>query len=104
MPDIFQDFSIIAKRWPIFAALTTPEGLNEWWQIIDADQDWSDTRVRFELVPGTPATPVRFRHVGWRTNNDLYRVSCSCWAAYLRILRRWFEHGERVPHERRLEL
>ena len=143
MPDIFHDFSIAGKRGAVFAAISTPDGLNEWWtktssgeprtgavyhlgfgpgfnwrarvteclvnetfelQIIEADEDWTDTRVRFELLPASPATLVRFRHVGWSTNNDLYRVSCYCWAAYLRILRRFVEHGEHVPYERRLEV
>jgi len=143
VPDIFHDFSIVAKRGPVFAAISTPEGLNEWWtksssgeptagalyqlgfgtgfdwgarvtevvpdesfelQIIEADADWTDTRVRFEVLPGSPATPVRFRHVGWPTNNEHYRVSCYCWAAYLRILRRYVEHGERVPYEKRLDV
>jgi hypothetical protein len=27
-----------------------------------------------------------------------------CWAIYLRVLRRWLEHGERVPYEQRLDV
>jgi len=30
-------------------------------------------------------------------------VSCYCWAMYLRIMRRYLEHGESVPYERRLD-
>ena len=143
MPDIFHEFSIIAKPGPVFAAITTPSGLNEWWtktcagelrsggvyelgfghgvdwrarvtaivpnevfelQMIEAHADWMDTRVRFEILSGTPATPVRFSHVGWPSNNSHYRVSSFCWAAYLRILRRYVEHGEHVPYEKRLEV
>ena len=72
-------------------------------QMIEADEDWTDTRVRFDLAAGSGVTPVRFRHVGWPSNNDHYRVSCDCWAGYLRILRRYLEHGEHVPYEKRLE-
>jgi uncharacterized protein YndB with AHSA1/START domain len=142
MADILHDFTIRAKRGDVFAALTTPAGLNEWWtktapgeprqgaiyelgfgpgfawrgrvteiapnevfelQMIKADEEWTDTRVRFELLPGSGVTPVRFRHSGWPTLSDLYRVSCYCWAAYLRILRRYVEYGERVPYEKRIE-
>lgn len=71
-------------------------------QVIKADDDWTDTRVRFDLGPGSGVTPVHFRHVGWPTNNDLYRVSSYCWAMYLRILRRYLEYGEHVAYEKRI--
>ena len=73
-------------------------------QMITADADWTDTRVRFDLSAGSGVTPVQFRHVGWPSANELYRVSCFCWAAYLRILRRYLEHGEHVPYETRLDV
>ena len=31
MPDIFHDFTIVAKRGAVFEAITTPRGLDEWW-------------------------------------------------------------------------
>jgi len=143
MPDIFLDFTIVAKRGDVFAAITTPPGLDEWWtktsrgeprsgavyelgfgkgfewrgrvtafvpnetfelQMIKADDDWTDTRIRFDLASGSGVTLVSFRHIAWPANNSVYRVSCYCWAAYLRILRRHLEHGERVPYEKRLEV
>lgn len=71
-------------------------------QVIQADEDWTDTRVRFELLAASGVTPVHFRHLGWASNNDVYRVSCFCWALYLRHLRRYVEHGERLPYEQRI--
>jgi uncharacterized protein YndB with AHSA1/START domain len=142
MPDIYHNFTIATRRGAVFEAITTPDGLNEWWtktssgeprtgaiyelgfgpgfdwrarvtrivpnelfelQIIKADEEWTDTRVNFELVAGSGVTPVRFRHMGWASPTELYRVSCYCWAAYLRILRRYLEHAERVPYERRID-
>ena len=73
-------------------------------QITGADPDWTDSRIRFDLFDGAAATTVRFRHLGWPSNNEHYRVSCFCWAMYLRILRRYVEHGERVPYEKRLNV
>jgi uncharacterized protein YndB with AHSA1/START domain len=69
-----------------------------------ADGDWLGTRVAFDLTPGTDATQVRFSHTGWPTQNEHYRISCYCWAMYLRILRRSIEFGERVPYEKRLDV
>lgn len=68
-----------------------------------ADADWTGTRVGFELSPAAGATQVRFYHRGWPEENDHYRISCHCWALYLRLLRRYLEHGETVPYADRLD-
>jgi uncharacterized protein YndB with AHSA1/START domain len=69
-----------------------------------ADGDWTGTRVGIELAERDGATWVRFRHTGWPEANEHYRVSCCCWAMYLRVLRRSLEHGESVPYEERLDV
>jgi uncharacterized protein YndB with AHSA1/START domain len=71
-------------------------------QITVADTDWLDTRVGFRLEAKGEGTWLRFYHSGWRDQNEHYRVSVHCWALYLRILRRFLEHGERVSYEERL--
>ena len=50
------------------------------------------------------ASRVLFYHKGWPSENECWRVSCSCWAMYLRLLRRNLEYGEFVPYEKRLEV
>jgi uncharacterized protein YndB with AHSA1/START domain len=72
-------------------------------EIVGADADWLGTRVAFRLQPRDGATWLQFSHVGWRSINEHFRVSCSCWALYLRILRRNLEHGEVVAYEDRLD-
>lgn len=69
-----------------------------------ADADWLGTRIGFHLNEQADATQVRFYHTGWPTFNEHWRISCYCWAMYLRILRRRLEHGEEVPYERRLDV
>src|SRR5262245_38960445 len=69
-----------------------------------AMEDWMGTRVGFRLEEKGGVTQVRFRHLGWPEANEHYRVSCVCWAMYLRLLRRYVETGEIVPYERRLEV
>jgi uncharacterized protein YndB with AHSA1/START domain len=73
-------------------------------QLTEAHPDWIGTRVGFHLERATEATQVRFYHTGWPTPNEHWRISCYCWAMYLRILRRYLEHGETVPYERRLDV
>jgi len=72
-------------------------------EIVRADQDWTGTRVGFRLEDQSGRTWVRFHHTGWPEANEHWRISCYCWAMYLRILRRCLEHGERVPYGERLD-
>ena len=73
-------------------------------RITKADSDWTGTVIRIRLEPEQDRTWVRFCHAGWPECNEHYRVSCNCWAAYLRVLRRSLEHGESVPYEIRLDV
>lgn len=73
-------------------------------QMTESDADWNATRVGFELEPSDHGTQVRFYHRGWPEANAHYRISCHCWALYLRILRRHLEHGETVPYADRLSV
>jgi uncharacterized protein YndB with AHSA1/START domain len=74
-------------------------------EITQAHEDWNGTRVGCQLAAdGQAATRVRFYHTGWPSDNEHWRVSCYCWAMYLRLLRRYLEHGEFVPYEQRLDV
>ena len=72
--------------------------------ITDAHVDWIDTKVGFLLNNKNDVTEVHFYHKGWPQNNEHYRISCYCWAMYLRILKRYLEYGEQVPYENRLNV
>jgi uncharacterized protein YndB with AHSA1/START domain len=72
-------------------------------EITKADADWTGTKIGFALSPIEGGTQVRFHHKGWPHLNDHYRISCYCWAMYLRILKRHLEHGETVPYAKRLD-
>jgi hypothetical protein len=108
--NIFHDFFIKAPPDHVFRTVSAPEGLDRWWtkrsageprpgaefelELTHADEDWIGTRVGFRLESKSGGTQVRFYNEGWRTPNEHYRISCYCWAMYLRILRRYVEHGE----------
>ncbi len=72
-------------------------------EITDAHPDWVGTKVGCALTAEGAGTRVQFYHSGWPEANGHWRVSCFCWAMYLRILRRHVEFGEQVEYERRLE-
>jgi len=142
MPDIEQELPIRASARDVFAALSTPGGLDKWWTLkssgvpklgnsyaldfgpgyqwraavtrcdddrcfeltlTEADADWTGTRVGFELRPAESGTQVRFYHRGWPEANEHYRISCHCWALYLRHLRRHVESGDFVEYGKRLD-
>ena len=73
-------------------------------KLVKAGPDWLGTRVGFQLSARKGLTQVRFHHTGWPEQNEHYRISCYCWAMYLRILKRYLENGETVPYERRLDV
>jgi len=69
-----------------------------------ADQDWLNTTVSFHLEQADGQVNVRFHHKGWNQANQHYYISCYCWAMYLRLMKRYIEHGEVVDYEQRLNV
>ncbi|MEZ5294362.1 MAG: SRPBCC domain-containing protein [Vicinamibacterales bacterium] len=86
----------------LVAAVDEPRWIE--WEMIEADADWTGTRVGARLTETGERTIVDFYHTGWRHPNAHFRTSSCCWAQYLRILRRFLEHGERVPYADRLDV
>jgi uncharacterized protein YndB with AHSA1/START domain len=95
MPDILRDFPIKAPPARVFEAISAPGEMDRW---------WTKTCSGRPSAGATPAgTQVRFYHRRWSAENERYRVSCHCWALYLRLLRRQVEYAESVPYEKRLD-
>lgn len=90
-------------QWQARVTTYSPDSAFEL-EFVKADDDWTGTRVGFQLEPRGDRTWLRFSHTGWPSANEHYRISCNCWAAYLRILRRFLEHGETVPYADRLDV
>jgi len=89
--------------WHAIATLWIPNSAFEL-KLTDADRDWLETRVGFELREGNGVTAVKFYHQGWPEANEHYQTSSFCWAMYLRLLKRYVEVGEVVPYEDRLNV
>ena len=73
-------------------------------KITHSEEDWQGTRVGFRLDDNEGVTQVRFHHADWPEMSEHYRISCFCWAMYLRLLKRYVEVGEVVPYEARLDV
>lgn len=89
--------------WQGVVATCVPDHWIEW-QMTVADGDWTDTRVGVRLSGSGDTTVLEFYHRGWKDANEHYRTTNCCWASYLRVLRRYLEHGERVPYAERLDV
>lgn len=72
--------------------------------IQNSDNDWSGSKVGFHLINKNNFTEVQFQHLGWKEDNEHYRVSNYCWAMYLRLLKRYLEFGEVVLYSDRLNV
>jgi len=72
-------------------------------ELVRADDDWLGSRITFLLDERDGVTVLRFAHTGWPQAITHFRVSAHCWALYLRLLRRYLEHGDVVPYDRRLD-
>jgi len=90
-------------EWRAVVTQYTPDSAFEF-QLTQADSDWQNSRVGFELTEQDGCTTVKFHHVDWPEANEHYRISCFCWAMYLRLLKRYVETGETVPYETRLDV
>jgi uncharacterized protein YndB with AHSA1/START domain len=90
-------------QWTARVASCEP-GVALEWEMLDVMDDWKGSRVGFVLRRDGERTWLDFHHVGWADSTEHFRISSCCWAAYLRILRRYLEHGETVPYEIRLDV
>ncbi len=127
---VFQTISTprgMVKWWPLQASghselgaiLTLDFGPGYHWQaqvtqmvpptefeltLIKADSDWQDNTVGFQLNSMKDGTNVRFYNRGWKEANDHFCISNYCWAMYLRLMKRYVEHGEVVEYSDRLNV
>ena len=142
MADIFHTLQVRATASNVFAAISTPAGLDAWWgdettgevitggpflfhfrpshdwraivlriqrdelfelEFVDADADWTGSKVSFRLKANGTVTTLEFSHTGWKEMNEHFRISSYCWAMYLRLLKRYVEFGEEVSYPERLQ-
>ena len=58
----------------------------------DADEDWQDTMLSFEIMPiNRQAQILRFEHRNWRSVNEHFRKTSYFWAMYLNDMKNLLE-------------
>ncbi|MDA1029280.1 MAG: SRPBCC domain-containing protein [Bacteroidetes bacterium] len=71
------------------------------WTFTDAEPDWTNTTLSFDLSQEGEWTWLEFRHANWGSESTHFRVSSYCWAMYLRHLKRYVEDGIVVAYDKR---
>jgi uncharacterized protein YndB with AHSA1/START domain len=104
IPQIGEVYTLYFGPEYLWKAIVTKHQHNEVFELelTDAMPIWMGTKVGFTLTAKGSGTETAFYHTGWIGNTEHYRTSGFCWAMYLRILKRWLEHGETVAYEHRL--
>jgi len=75
-----------------------PDKLVEW-ECIVGDNEWIETRFRFDLERRGNQTQLRFSHTKWREMTDFYAHCNYHWGYYLRSLKLYCETGKGTPFE-----
>lgn len=73
--------------------INEPESIT--YQVFDADQDWTNTLLSFEILATENKNQhkLRFEHRNWSSINAHYRQTSFCWALYLNELKKNLETG-----------
>jgi len=71
------------------------------WEMIEADEDWTGTHIRFELENRGDHFAIHFENTGWKSANEHFRRSNYCWAILFQGLKNYCEKEEILPFEER---
>ena len=58
--------------------------LDNYMSFIDDQSEWTDTQIRFELLPTGDGTELRFTHVGLVPSYECFDVCKDAWGLYIR--------------------
>lgn len=68
------------------------------WQCLEADPQWQDTQIIFELKEADGQTFVNFKHECWSEESELYAHCTTKWAVFLLSLKSLVETGKGSPY------
>jgi len=71
------------------------------WKMVNAMDDWMDTRVGFELIEKKGATHIHFFHLNWKDASEHFGITTYCWGQLLNGMKNYIEKGIIIPHAQR---
>jgi uncharacterized protein YndB with AHSA1/START domain len=127
MPDLHHLHRLRTDPEKVYAALTTPEGVQGWWTqdaTVDAQAGGGlalgfggtpERRKRLRIaeltqparviwrveecfLPDDSGSVLRFSHRGFREANDIFAITTTGWGYYLVSLKQYLEQGAGAPH------
>ena len=73
------------------------------WECIAGDKEWLGTKIIFNLEQKNKNTILRFSHLNWKHQTDLFGICNYHWGLYLKSLKTYIETGKGTPHTPTLE-
>lgn len=67
------------------------------WQVIDGPEEWTGTRIGFDLKQDGDYAIVLFRHEGWEEPVEFMHHCSTKWAIFLMSLKSLLETGKGAP-------
>jgi hypothetical protein len=64
------------------------------WACVGDEEEWTGTRLAWEIEPLERVTRLRFAHGGWRSTSGWFAACNTTWGLLLHRLRDWCEAGE----------
>jgi uncharacterized protein YndB with AHSA1/START domain len=67
------------------------------WKCIKSTDEWTGTKISFDLEEKSGDTILRFAHEGWKAPTDMYAVCNYHWALFMKSLKSFCETGAGTP-------
>lgn len=68
------------------------------WKVLQGDEQWMDTIIRFEIIQKENGVHLRFSHNLWRQQTDFFGHCNFHWGKYLMSLKKLLETGKGEPY------
>ena len=69
------------------------------WKCLEADPEWIETFIAFELEEKDDQTILRFTHGNWKKDTDFYATCNYHWGHYMKSIKDYCETGKGQPYK-----
>jgi uncharacterized protein YndB with AHSA1/START domain len=67
------------------------------WRCLNANEEWMNTNISFDLEEKDGRTVLRFAHFGWRAATDFFDACNYDWGRFMASLKSFCENGTGTP-------